>query len=71
MRELNEKNVNKSSDCVGCGKTRIDVNIWGSEYDMSMYMGRARHYFKMYSPCHFFSSEAKLENARKIVERYR
>lgn len=47
------------------------ININEPRYDQSTYWGRAKHFFTITNPLNLLCSDAELEKARHIVQRYR
>uniref|UniRef100_A0A8C5U147 Sideroflexin-1 n=1 Tax=Malurus cyaneus samueli TaxID=2593467 RepID=A0A8C5U147_9PASS len=49
----------------------LNINIKEPRWDQSTFVGRANHFFTVTDPRNILLSDAKLENARKIVHDYR
>lgn len=49
----------------------IHVDLSRPRYDQSTYWGRARHFFETVNPLNILASSAKLEEAAKIVQKYK
>ncbi|KAJ7417288.1 Sideroflexin-1 [Pitangus sulphuratus] len=53
------------------GDIPLNINIKEPRWDQSTFSGRANHFFTVTDPRNILLSDAKLENARKIVHDYR
>lgn len=51
--------------------SELRVNIEEPRYDQSTYNGRAKHFFITTNPLNVFASNAELEKAKSLVEKYR
>ncbi|XP_055379691.1 sideroflexin-1-3 [Condylostylus longicornis] len=48
-----------------------DINIDGPRYDPTTYVNRAKHFFLLTNPLNLLASNAELERAKAIVQKYR
>lgn len=49
----------------------IHVDLSRPRYDQSTYWGRAHHFFETVNPLNILASSAKLEEAARIVQKYK
>ncbi|CAH0597721.1 unnamed protein product [Chrysodeixis includens] len=47
------------------------IDLDKPRWDQGTYMGRAKHFFLMTNPLNFFTSEKRLDEAKRIVDEYR
>jgi hypothetical protein len=52
-------------------ETLPKIDITKPRWDQSTYGGRVRHFFNITNPLNTLKSDAQLDEARRIVERYK
>lgn len=71
LRATGSNASTSSTSGSGAVHPTIHVDLSRPRYDQSTYWGRAHHFFETVNPLNILASSAKLEEAARIVQKYK